>query len=159
VINPFGIAVTALIHRVSGTAHACDQIAGLLPGMTGLTATVQQQHRRALFAVNVANQRVARGALEHGRSRGDRARHACTRRNSRTPALNTLSPTASMWSRPGIGSARAFGMAAASSSAEPAMGSLVPIAISVGVWIDAACSRVNTCREPRMQAASARRSE
>ena len=42
-----------------------------------------------------------------------------------------------MWSRSGIGSALAFGMSAASSSAEPAIGSLVPTAISVGVWIDA----------------------
>ena len=64
-----------------------------------------------------------------------------------------------MWSRSGIGSALAFGMTAASSSAEPAIGSLVPTAISVGVRIDAACSRVSTCREPRMQAASARRSD
>ena len=36
-----------------------------------------------------------------------------------------------MWSRSGIGSALAFGMTAASSSAEPAIGSLVPTAISV----------------------------
>ena len=53
----------------------------------------------------------------------------------------------------------AFGSTAASSSAEPAIGSLLPTAISAGVWIAAACSRVSTCREPRMQAASARRSD
>jgi hypothetical protein len=64
-----------------------------------------------------------------------------------------------MWSRPGIGSALALGIAAASSSAEPATVSLVPTAIRVGVWIEAACSRVSTWREPRMQAASARRSD
>ena len=40
-----------------------------------------------------------------------------------------------------MSSAVAFGISAASSSAEPAIGSLVPTATSAGIWIDAACSR------------------
>ena len=49
-----------------------------------------------------------------------RLKARCARKSS-TPALNTLSPTASMWSRPGISSACAPGMSAASSCAEPAI--------------------------------------
>ena len=101
--DPFGIAVAALIDRVGDAAHARDQIAGFLPGVAGLAAAVQQQHRRPLLAIDVARQRVAGRALEHRGGRRDRTRHACSWRNCSTPALNTLSPTASMWSRPGIG--------------------------------------------------------
>src|SRR5713101_4930810 len=50
-------------------------------------------------------------------------------------------------------------MIAASACAEPATVSLVPTAISVGARIDWACSRGSVWREPRMQAASARRSD
>ena len=73
--------------------------------------------------------------------------HARWLRKSSTPALNTLSPTASMWSRSGISSAFAPGMSAASSCAEPATGSLVPTATRTGKRIAASCSRAQ--RLPR----------
>ena len=74
--DPFGIAVAALIDRIGDAAQPRDQIAGLLPGMAGLAAAMQQQHRRPLLAVDVAGERVAGRALEHRRGRRDRARHA-----------------------------------------------------------------------------------
>ena len=74
--DPFGIAVAALIDGVGDAAHARDQIAGFLPGVAGLAAAVQQQHRRPLLAIDVADQRVAGRALEHRGGGRDRARHA-----------------------------------------------------------------------------------
>ncbi len=53
-----------------------DQLAGLAPGVAGLAAAVQQQHRRPLLAVDVAGQRVAGRAVEHRGGGRDRARHA-----------------------------------------------------------------------------------
>jgi hypothetical protein len=96
VLDPFGIAVAALIDRVGHPPHPRDLFAGLLPGVPGLAAAVQQQHRRALFAINVGRERIARRTGEH-RSRGrDVPRHECCPKNSSTPALKTLSPTAIM---------------------------------------------------------------
>ncbi len=66
----------ALIDGIGDAAQAGDQIAGFLPGMAGLAATVQQQDRRALLAIDVARQRVAGRALEHRGGGRDRARHA-----------------------------------------------------------------------------------
>src|SRR6185312_11802947 len=76
-----------------------------------------------------------------------------------TPALKTLSPTASMWSRPGIFRCRACGTSAASACADPAIGSLLPTATITGARIVATSARVSVCRDPRMHAASARRSD
>ena len=82
--------------------------------MAGLPAAVQQQHRRPLLAEHVGDQAVA-GRAGEDRGRGLDLRFMGARsRNCSTPALNTLSPTASMWSRPGISSAWAPGMSAAS---------------------------------------------
>ena len=75
------------------------------------------------------------------------------------PVLNTLSPTASMWSRPGMSSERPCGSSAASSGAEPATSSLLPTATSTGSLSLAQSSRDSVWREPRIQAASALRSD
>src|SRR5476649_351373 len=80
-------------------------------------------------------------------------------RKSSTPALNILSPTASMWSRSGISSAHAPGMRAANSCAEPATLSSVPTATRTGTRMPATCSLLSVWREPRMQAASAFKSD
>ena len=79
-------------------------------------------------------------------------------RKARTPRLWFMSPTATLWSRFGMSSARAFGISGASSCGEPAMWSLVPTAISVGAGSARPRARDRFWREPRMQAASALRS-
>jgi hypothetical protein len=81
--------------------------------------------------------RVVAGTLCSLALRALEAPHSYSARKRRTPSLNTLSPTASMWSRPGISSARAAGSRAASSCTEPAIVSLVPAATSTGARIAA----------------------
>ena len=46
--------------------------------------------------------------------------------------MNVLSPTETMWSRPSMPKAAAFGISFASACGEPAISSRVPTAISVG---------------------------
>jgi hypothetical protein len=104
VVDPFGVAVSALIDRVGGAAEPDDDLRGLAPGVTGLAAAVQQQHRRTLAAVaiDVALEAIA-GRAGEGRGDGldlplaiDLKAHVRSPRNCSAPALNTLSPTASI---------------------------------------------------------------
>src|SRR5262245_61957150 len=88
-----------------------------------------------------------------------RCDHGRTARNASTPPLNTLSPTACIWSRPGMSRGSPAGSSAASSCAEPATSSAVPTATSAGIRIALTSARVSVWREPRMQAASALRSD
>src|SRR5262245_13392170 len=97
--------------------------------------------------------RSACGRAMHGND------HGRTARNASTPALKTLSPTACIWSRPGMSRGSPAGSSAASSCAEPATSSAVPTATSAGIRIALASARVSVWREPRMQAASALRSD
>src|SRR6516225_1120405 len=82
------------------------------------------------------------------------AYHGRCAKNSSTADLNTRSPTANMWSRPGI--TRAF---AARALGEPAMASFSPTATRSGIAILATSPGLSVCREPRMQAASACKSD
>src|SRR6516165_10922320 len=90
---------------------------------------------------------------------GSKAYHGRRARNSSTADLNTRSPTANMWSRPGMTTAFAPGISAARASGEPAIESLSPTATSSGDAIWATWPRLSVCREPRMQAASACKSD
>ena len=158
--DPFGIAMPALIDGVGGPAGAGERFGGGAPGMAGLAAAMQQQYGRALVAEHVGCELVAGCCRETSRLAGVGCLVMVARSEIRSPPLlNTLSPTASIWSRPGMSTARASGISAASLSAGPAMSSLLPTAISTGMRICATCSRVSVWREPRMQAASARRSD
>src|SRR3974390_1664271 len=87
------------------------------------------------------------------------AYHGRRVRNSITADLNSRSPTANMWSRPGITRAFARGISAASASGEPAIESFSPTATNSGAVIWATSLRSSVCREPRIQAASACKSD
>src|SRR5262249_20293292 len=90
---------------------------------------------------------------------GSMAYRRCCAKNSSTADLNARSPTANMWSRPGITRAFAPGIRAARASGEPAIASCSPTATRSGTVILATSLRLSVCREPRMQAASACRSD
>src|SRR5204863_119915 len=72
------------------------------------------------------------------------------RRNDRACSLNTRSPTASMWSRPGISSASPNGRSSASADAEPASVSSEPTATRTGarMWTTPARGRVGCEHAP-----------
>ena len=93
--DPFTVAMTALIDRVSQRTGAREMFGGAPPGMTRLSAAVQKHHRRPVIAEHIRNQRIASRSLEH-RGRGLKVLHDRSLRNARAPALNTRSPTASM---------------------------------------------------------------
>ena len=90
--------MAALVERVGGRAGAREMLGGAAPGMAGLPAAMQQQHRLAGVAIDVGDEPVAGGTGEH-RGCGLQMLHGRLFRNSSTPALNTRSPTATMWSR------------------------------------------------------------
>ncbi len=95
-LRPFGIAVPALIERVSDMAGARNRLGGGAPGMPRLSAAMQQENRRALVAEHIRHKSVAVRAGEGRRRGGKMTCHGRSLRNSRTAVLNTLSPTASM---------------------------------------------------------------
>ena len=100
-----------------------------------LAAAVQEDRRTFSAAITVADELVARGAGEIFRNRRQVGHQGLCARKSRTPCLNTGSPTARIWSRPGMSRFFAPGISAASSGPDPAMSSFVPVATSTGTRI------------------------
>src|SRR5262252_6632998 len=93
---PVGVAVTALVERAGGHAAARDPLGSLLPGMTCLSAAMQQQHRPTLTAEDIGLEGVSVGTGERRGDRNQMPHHGRPARKSSTAALNTRSPTASM---------------------------------------------------------------
>ena len=158
--HPVGIAVTALVERVGGAGRPRDVSRGLAPGVAGLAAAVQQQHRVAAFAIDVGGKLVAVRAGEGRGGRRDVSRHGRSLRKCQHAGLEHLVADREHVVAAGNVERRASGISAASSCGEPAIGIVAcrprpasatdarPPLRASAVW-----------REPRMQAASAWRSD
>ena len=152
--------MAALIERVGGGAGAREMLGGAAPGMAGLSAAMQQQHRLAGIAEHIGDQPVAGGAGEH-RGCGLQMPHGAVLRGmSSTPALNTLvADRDHVVAARDVERLRRWETAPRVRAASPAMSSLVPTATSVGAAIALDLLACSVWREPRRQAASARRSD
>ena len=152
--DPFAVAMAALVERIGHRAGAGEMLGGVAPGVAGLPAAMQQQHRPA-------------GRHRRPRPAGCRRRREHARRGlecwSRTGGQEAARLPCGPCPRPpacdrgsGCRAPRA-GISAASSCGEPATSSFVPPRPA------SARDRLRLLgrqgrREPRMQAASAWRS-
>ncbi len=87
IVDPGGIAMTALVQRIGDPARGGELLGGRAPGMAGLAAAMEQQHDRPLLAIDVGDEPVAAGTGEQRDGRLDRGAHGRSSRNASTPSL------------------------------------------------------------------------
>jgi hypothetical protein len=94
--DPLGIAMAALVDGESGPPGFCQRLGGSGKRMPRLPAAMQQDRRPLALAVAVGDELVAGGARESFRLRCTIEHHGLCCKNSSTPCLKVLSPTANM---------------------------------------------------------------